>query len=159
VYGTPSRRGAVPFAFDRGHSRPRLGVLPPRDAFVLHGDVRDRFTRCPRCSARTRLRTLALVIHVEHPAGAHLMMLGKTCRLCVVCEVLIAHEQEVTPLLVASGIATSSAAPNYLVLGTVAARVWRSGIARGVSLEAVRESMADFTSNPPVNRRRERKRR
>ena len=60
------------------------------------------------------------------------------------CEVLIAHEQEVTPSLVASGVATSSAAPNYLVLGTVAARVWRSGIARGVALEAVRASMAGF---------------
>lgn len=71
-------------------------------------------------------------------------MLGKTCRLCVVCEVLIAHEQEITPLLVASGVAASNPAPNYLVLGTVAARVWRVGIARGVSLETVKESMADF---------------
>lgn len=71
-------------------------------------------------------------------------MLGKTCRLCVVCEVLIAHEEEVTPLVVASDVATSSAAPSYLVLGTVTTRIWRSGIARGVSLEAVRESMADF---------------
>jgi hypothetical protein len=106
-----------------GHSRAQLGALPPRYAFVLHGDVRDRFTRCPRCKARTRLRKLTLVIHVEHPAGARLVMLGKTCRLCVACEVLIAHEQEVTPFLVASGIATTSAAPNYLVLGTVAARV------------------------------------
>jgi hypothetical protein len=34
-----------------------------------------------------------------------------------VCEVLIAHEYEVTPLLAASGAATSSAVPNYLVLG------------------------------------------
>jgi hypothetical protein len=79
------------------------------------------------------------------------MMLGKTCRLCVVCEVLIAHEQEVTPLLVASGIATSIAAPNYLVLGIAAARVWRSGIARGVSLEAFRESMTDFNEYLRVN--------
>lgn len=140
-----------PSRSNRGHSRPRLGLLPPRYAFVLHGDVRDHFTRCPRCSARTRLRKLALVIHVEHPAGAHLMMLGKTCRLCVVCEVLIAHEQEVTPLLVASGIATSIAAPNYLVLGIAAARVWRSGIARGVSLEAFRESMTDFNEYLRVN--------
>jgi hypothetical protein len=129
---------------NRGYSRRRLGVLPPRRAFVLHGDLRDRFTRCPRCSARTRLRKLALVTHIEHPAGPRLVMLGKTCRLCVACEVLIAHEQEVTPLLVAPGVATSGAAPNYLVLGTVVARVWRSGIARGVSLEALRASMADF---------------
>ena len=60
-------------------------------------------------------------------------------------------QTRITPLLVASGIASSSAAPNYLVLGTVAARVWRSGIARGVSLEAVRESMADFNEYLRVN--------
>lgn len=70
-------------------------------------------------------------------------MLGKTCRLCVVCEVLIAHEQEVTPLLMAS-VAALNAPPHYVVLGTVETRVWRSGMARGVTLDEVKESMADF---------------
>jgi hypothetical protein len=35
-------------------------------------------------------------------------------RLCVACEVFIAHEQEVTPLLVAYGVATPGARPNYV---------------------------------------------
>ena len=137
-------QGQSPSRVKRSNSGAQLGVLPPRYAFLLHGDVGDRFTRCPRCSARTRLRKLALVVHVEHSAGARLVMLGKSCRLCVMCEVLIAHEQEITPLLVASGVAALNPAPNYLVLGTVATRVWRAGIARDVSLEAVKESMADF---------------
>jgi hypothetical protein len=72
------------------------------------------------------------------------VILGKTCHLCVVCEVLIAHEHEIAPLLVPSGVATYSAAPNYLVIGTVDTRVWRSGMARAVSLDAVKRSMADF---------------
>jgi hypothetical protein len=71
-------------------------------------------------------------------------MLGKTCRLCVVCEVLIAHEHEIAPLLAASGVATDGAAKNYLVLGTVDTRVWRSGMGGEVSLDAVKRSMADF---------------
>ena len=72
------------------------------------------------------------------------MTLGKTCHLCIVCEVLIAHEQEVTPLLKASGVATEGDVPNYVVLGTVAPRVWRAGLAHVVTLETIRASMADF---------------
>ncbi len=131
----------------RSHQRrpvPQLGALPSRYSFVLHPDVRDRFTRCPRCNAQTRLRKLPLVIHVEHPAGARLTILGKTCRLCVVCEMLIAHAADITQQLVASGVAAEGDAPDSVVLGTVAPRVWRAGLARGVTLEAVRTSMADF---------------
>jgi hypothetical protein len=94
-----------------------LGLLPPRYSFVLHPDIRDRFTRCPRCNAHTRLRKLPPVIHVEHPAGARLTILGKTCRLCIVCEMLIAHAADITHLLVASGVAAEGEAPDYVVLG------------------------------------------
>jgi hypothetical protein len=66
------------------------------------------------------------------------VMVGKTCRLCVVCEVLITHEHEIAPLLVASGVATYGTVPNYLVLGTVDTRVWRSGMAGDVSLDTVK---------------------
>lgn len=72
------------------------------------------------------------------------MVLGKTCRLCVACELLIAPEHEVTRLLVESGAVAGSAPPNYMVLGTVAMRVWRRGLARGLPLEGIKESMADF---------------
>lgn len=71
-------------------------------------------------------------------------MLGKTCRLCIVCEVLIAHEQEVTQLLISAGVSTPGKKADYVVLGTVASRVWRTGLARGVTLEAIRAAMADF---------------
>jgi hypothetical protein len=134
----------VPKRSDRRRSTLKLGALPPRYSFVLHRDVRDRFTRCPRCNAHTRLRKLPLVIHVEHPAGARLTILGKTRRLCPVCEMLIAHEADISRLLIASGIAAEDGTPDYVVLGTVVPRVWRAGLTRGVAQEAVRASMADF---------------
>ncbi|OFW33060.1 MAG: hypothetical protein A3G76_12460 [Acidobacteria bacterium RIFCSPLOWO2_12_FULL_65_11] len=84
------------------------------------------------------------MIHVEHSEGARLTILGKTCRLCLVCEMLIAHDADIARLLVASGVAAESESPACLVRGTVAPRVWRAGLARGVTLEAVRASMADF---------------
>jgi hypothetical protein len=70
-------------------STPKLGALPPRYSFALHRDERDRFTKCPRCHAHTRLRKVPLVIHVDHPAGPRLTILGKTCGLCLVCEMLL----------------------------------------------------------------------
>jgi hypothetical protein len=106
--------------------------------------VRNRFTRCPRCHAHTRLRKLPLVIHVEHRDGPRLTLLGKTCRLCIICEVLIAHEQEVTELLVAAGVAPAGERAKYVALGTLESCVWRAGLARDVTLEAVRSAMADF---------------
>jgi hypothetical protein len=77
-----------------------MGGLPPRYSFVLNPYPRERFTRCPRCEAKARLRKIPLVIHVE-PVG--LVTLRKTCRLCVVCEMLIAHQAEVDTLIGAMG--------------------------------------------------------
>jgi hypothetical protein len=76
--------------------RPQIGALPPRYSFVLNPYPRERFTRCPRCEAQTRVRKIPLVIHID-PAG--LIMLRKACRLCVVCEVLVAHQAEVEQLI------------------------------------------------------------
>ena len=125
-------------------SMSNLGGLTPRYSFVLHRDVRDRFTRCPRCRAHTRLRKLPLLIHVDHPTGSRLTILGKTCRLCIVCEMLIAHEADISRLLIASGVAVENETPAYVVLGTVDPRVWRAGLARSVTLDVVRASTADF---------------
>jgi len=93
---------------------------------------------------QTRLRKLALLIHIEHPAGARLAILGKACRLCVECEMLIAHEADISQLLVALGLAPGGVSPSYVVLGTVALPVWRAGLTRGVTLDSVRAYAADF---------------
>jgi hypothetical protein len=122
----------------------RLGELPARYAFVLNRYVREKFTRCPRCQGHTRLRKLPLLIHVERPDGPRLTILGKTCRLCPACEVLVAHEAEISTILVATGIVAEGATPEYVVLGTVDRRVWRAGMSHGVTLEAVRGATADF---------------
>ncbi len=54
---------------------------------------------------------MPLVIHVDHPAGPRLTILGKTCRLCLVCEMLIAHEADISRLLIASGVVAESGIP------------------------------------------------
>jgi hypothetical protein len=47
----------------------RMGSLPARYAFVLNPFTRERFTKCPRCEAPTRVRKLPLVIHIGRPRG------------------------------------------------------------------------------------------
>jgi hypothetical protein len=58
-----------------------------------------------------------------------LVLLRKTCRLCVVCEMLIAHEAEVTRVI--EGFAPHAAMPPYLVLGTLGSGTWRDGMSGG----------------------------
>ena len=59
-----------------------------------------------------RLRKISLVIHVD---AFGLLLLQKTCRLCVVCEMLIAHDTEVKRVV--DRLAPHSAAqPEYLIV-------------------------------------------
>jgi hypothetical protein len=86
-----------------------------------------------------RVRKLSLVIHVE---DFGLVLLGKTCRLCLGCETLIAHQADLDKLI---GVAVgSSDSPKYVVLGTVERHVWRRGLEGRVSLDEVGQHMADF---------------
>jgi len=117
-----------------------MGGLPPRYSFFLNPHLNERFTRCPRCQAATKVRKIPLVIHVD---SVGLVPLRKTCRLCAVCEILIAHEAEVTRVI--EGLAPDAATPRpYLVLGTLGAVTWRDGMSGNVTIEQVRHRMADF---------------
>jgi hypothetical protein len=84
-----------------------------------------------QCEAKTRVRKIPLVIHFE-PVG--LVMLRKSCRLCVVCEMLVAHQDEVERLIDALGHAQASK-HEYLVLGTLDVTTWHRGLFSGVSVE------------------------
>jgi hypothetical protein len=119
----------------------RLGALPPRYAFILNPHADCGFTKCVRCETRTNVRKLPLVIHVE---GFGLVLLGKTCRLCLGCETLVAHKAELDILLRA---AVNVAEPEYVVLGTIDRQAYRRGLAGGTSLDDVKDHMADFKSH------------
>ena len=102
----------------RKMNRRRMGVLPPRYSFVLNPHVRERFTKCPSCHASTRIRKLPLVVHVEHPGGPKLVLLNKTCRLCLICETLIVDQAELERVIIA-GLVTAIKPLDYVVLGTI----------------------------------------
>ena len=120
-----------------------MGSLPVRYSFVLNPYVRERFTKCPTCGSPTRLRKLPLVIHVNDSDGPRLVLLNKSCRLCVFCETLIVHQAELEDVLTAAGMDPVTKG-EYVVLGTIDRRTWHGGVVGDARLVDVRQHMADF---------------
>ena len=116
----------------------RIGALPPRYAFILNPYADSGFTRCARCQTRTNVRKLPLVIHVERFG---VVLLGKTCRLCLGCDTLVAHKAELDKLL---RTVVNAPDPEYVVLGTINRQVYRRGLSGRASLDDVKAHMADF---------------
>jgi len=81
-----------------------------------------------------------LVIHVD---DFGLVLLGKTCRLRLQCETLIAHKAELDKVL-STLVRVSN--PDYFVLGTVDRRIYRRGLSGAASLDDVQAHTSDFKS-------------
>jgi hypothetical protein len=106
---------------------PPLGKLPRKYTFILNPYTDARFTRCPGCDQKTRQRKLPLFIHVD-PLNP--IVLGKTCRYCPDCDLLIVHQDELEAQLEAlfAERNPSLIGNDYLVLGTVERQAWREGM-------------------------------
>jgi hypothetical protein len=120
-----------------------MGALPPKYSLVLNPYADYRATSCPGCKAKTKVRKIPLVIHVE---GLGLLILRKTCRLCLNCETVIVHQAELESVIKASA-GQHATTPDYLALGTVAPRVWRQGLSGNVSFDELVRNMADFKAH------------
>ncbi len=105
----------------------RLGRLPARYSFALNPHEDARFTRCPICERATRLRKFVLFVVVREFGP---IALGKTCRFCTRCELIVVHQDELEhELTVALETRDPSAiGQEYAVLGTIDRKVWRRGL-------------------------------
>lgn len=114
-----------------------------RFKFILNPYADVRFTRCPQCEGKTRLRKLPLVIHIEPKT---LVALNKTCRYCPYCDLLIAHRNELEALLNAmfSQTAPELVGNDFLVLGTEDRADWKRGTQEPVSPPEVLARMHPF---------------
>ena len=102
----------------------RLGKQPRRHDFFLNPYRDWRFSSCPHCGEKTRVRKFPLVIHVE-PLNP--VALNKSCRYCPSCDLIIAHQDEIeTQLTILFSEREPSLIGNeYLVMGTLDRVVWR----------------------------------
>ena len=83
-----------------------------------------------------------MVIHVE---SFGLVLLRKTCRLCVACEMLIVHKFELNAE-VQQVVVRSDVDAEYVVLGTLGSATWRAGMRERILIEQVKYDMADFVA-------------
>jgi hypothetical protein len=122
----------------------RLGKLPPRYSFLLNPYQNKRLSKCPKCNQLTRLRKFALFIHIDNLGP---MVLGKTCRYCPECELIMAHQDELEQELANNlvSIDPDVIGNEYLVLGTVDMKVWRRGLkGHENDIDRVLSHTADF---------------
>ncbi|HEX8845160.1 MAG TPA: hypothetical protein VF791_10980 [Pyrinomonadaceae bacterium] len=121
----------------------RLGRLPPRYSFALNPHEEMRCTRCPQCGQPTRLRKFALLVGIKDYG---MVVLGKTCRFCPICEFIIAHQDELEGLLAASFVTSQPEVigSDYYVLGTVERKTWRKGLRDATTPKEVLDHTADF---------------
>jgi hypothetical protein len=121
----------------------RIGKLPPQYIFILNPYTDARFTRCPNCDQPTKQRKVPLFIHVD-PLNP--VVLGKTCRYCPNCDILIAHQDELEAQLAVLFEERDPAliGNEYMVLGTVERQAWREGIKQPKGIADMLEHLHDF---------------
>jgi hypothetical protein len=124
-----------------------MGALTPRYSFALNAHPEVRFD-VPWMPGEDSLRKLPLAIHTE---GLGLFILRKSCRMCVACDMLIVHQDELEPLIRARlRNAEGSNRPSITSCRTVDSQVWRRGLRDGVSFDELLRNMADFSRHMKI---------
>lgn len=93
-----------------------LGKLPPRYKFILNRYEYERLSKCPLCKKQTHERKFALFVHIDEWGP---MVMGKTCKYCSPCEMIIAHQHELESDMAYafSRLAPEVIGNEYLVMG------------------------------------------
>jgi len=97
-------------------------------SFILNPHPEYRLSTCPKCHVKkTFIRKFALAIDVE---GFGLIALGKTCRYCASCKLIMVHQLELEAEL---SWTFQTRAPEvignaYLVFGTMNKSTWQNGL-------------------------------
>lgn len=124
--------------------RKSIGGQKPRYSFLLNPYIDVRLSKCPKCDRLTHGRKFALFVHIKEYGP---LVLGKTCRYCTPCEMVIAHKDELDAELAVNlgRIAPQAVGNEYLVLGTIDKKVWEQGLrGGGGQLGDFLEHLAEF---------------
>lgn len=121
----------------------QLGEQRPRYDFFLNTYQDIRFTICPRCQSKTRLRTFSLVVNVN---PRHTVILDKQCRFCNSCDLLIVHQAQLEQQIAIKFMTINPEAigNDYQVIGTLDRAEWNQGKQDPLSVERVIAYLHDF---------------
>ena len=121
----------------------KLGKQPRRHYFFLNPYQDARFSYCPKCETKTKVRKFPLVIHVD-PRNP--IALNKTCRYCTKCDLIIAHQNDLEAQLVALFSAQNPAlvGNDYFVMGTLDRKVWRRSLKKPLMITELMDYLHVF---------------
>ena len=104
--------------------RNRLGKLPRKYRFFLNHYREYRFTSCPQCDSKMKVRKHPFLVHVE---PMQLVLVNMSARYCPSCDLLILHQDKLEENLAAALLPRNPdvIGNEYLVLGTVERKAWR----------------------------------
>jgi hypothetical protein len=125
-------------------ARHKIGKLRPRYSFLLNPYTDVRLSKCPKCRRPTHPRKFALLIQVKETDP---LVLGKTCRYCSHCEIVIAHQDELEAQLTytMNRLDPKVVGNPYLVLGTIDQKVWKESLGDGgLPFDNAFEHIAEF---------------
>jgi thiol-disulfide isomerase/thioredoxin len=125
------------------NAEPAFGSSAPRYTFILNPHTGYRASKCPLCKKATYERKFPLLILV---AETHPLVLGFTCKYCSRCELILAHKDRLEDeLAIAYGSLDPDVVGNdYLVVGTVDRKAWKSRLGKESEIGAVLEHASDF---------------
>lgn len=128
-------------------ARHKIGKRPKRYKFILNPYTDVRLSKCPKCDRPTHPRKFPLLIQVK---DADPLVLGKTCRYCTPCEIIIAHQDELEAQLVDkfTVLGPEFIGNPYVVLGTVDLKVWKAALAgEKIPLNEALDHVAEFKAH------------
>jgi hypothetical protein len=123
--------------------RTQLGKLSRKHTFFLNPYENARFTRCPKCEGKTRVRKFPFVIHIDPMTLLTLNMSGPYCP---ACDLIILHKDRVETLLTATFQQhnPSIIGNDYLIIGTVEHALWLKTTKRTTTIQETFDNLHDF---------------
>lgn len=106
----------------------KFGKLKPRYSLILNQYKDFRASSCIKCDKPTFLRKFPLLIHIEEGG---LITLGKTCRYCAKCELIVVHQDELEDELAYKfeTLMPEALGNDYFIIGTVDKKFWKKNLA------------------------------
>ncbi len=127
----------------RKKKKKTLGNLKPMHMFFLNPYEDSRFTKCPKCMNKTKIRKHPFAIHIDPNV---IMTLNMSGPYCPTCDLIILHKDKVETLLT---LTFEMQQPDilgndYLIIGVVEREYWRKASKKGGTYQELFDNLHDF---------------
>ena len=116
--------------------------------FYLNPFDEYKWTKCPNCEAKTKLRKYCLTISYndEEKKARQLLSLNKSCKFCPDCQLIIAHKSEIDTFVarLVESLGLRFNADNCFVFGTMDRKHWKKGQQEAMSPASALEIISPF---------------